>query len=123
MKRTMRLNSFERGPTYHKLLERYIDQVGRHDRACGPREIKEVSKDWTPRRFRAVGQVVARDGMYEIHLVKIDPDSPRHLVRSKLRSFPSRAIAEIVARYAAAAAGEEILPEQTKENLAQMCWN
>lgn len=88
--------------TYHNLLKGYIDNIGRTECPVREADLDALEHPNARESMRSVGQVVRRRDTWEIHMVRIDSQEPYRLIKQKLRSFSSRKIAEIVARYIAA---------------------
>lgn len=97
----MSVHDCRKNNTYHNILKKYIDEIGRTERPANRSELPALPADESPLRGRSVGQVVNRNGLWEIHLVQVEADERYRLVKRKLRSYTSRRMAEIVARYTA----------------------
>ena len=120
----MSVYEYRKNKTYHDILKKYIDEIGQTERPAGCSELEAFATVEQPIRGRSVGQVVNRNGRWEIHLVQVEADKRFRLVKRKLRSYASRQIAEIVARYTAAAEGEEPPTAGAKGiDISGICWN
>ncbi len=111
----------EKGKTYHELLTRYIQDIGCTD--CPARRGEAASAQGMVRedKARAVGQVIERNGVWEIHLIIFDINCPYCMERRVLRTFRSKRLAEIVARYTADVRNEA--GPESAGSLPNVCWN
>ncbi len=110
-----------KGKTYHNLLKRYIKGIGCTDCPARREEVSDCCQKPVGEATRTVGRVVERNGYWEIHLFTVDRQCPCRLQRQRIRTFRTRRMAEIVARYTKAAQGEG--PESPNIELAPICWN
>lgn len=117
----MSYSKCNKGKTYHDLIIRYIETIGTTE--C-PADSSRLSL-FAPEQVqgRAVGQVVSRNGAWEIHMVRVEAGGAYRLIKEKLRSFSSRKIAEIVAKYTAANTGQGKDADSEGGQFRDLSWN
>ena len=117
---------------YHNLLRNYVEHIGRTECPGEGAQLEAVEEGSASEMMRSVGKVVQRHGVWEIHMVRVDSRQPYRLEKQKLRTFSSRKIAEIVARYVAASECDQCAKRGSCPHASGMdyrpcgmdiCWN
>ncbi len=110
---------FEKSHSYHKLLARYVEDIGCTDCQGGACELSPLRN--TEKQV-VIEQIVKREGEWVVYLVRADRRQPCQLQRCKLRSCRSERLAQIIGKYTA---DSTTSPDDQRPSCDQFgfCWN